>query len=898
LTLIVTKIFNNRLVSVKKCNGNTYLIGILLLVSAMLASHLTNAQGGVSGLVYDDNAEPMPFVTIYVQQTETGTATNLEGYFNLPLKPGLYNVIFQYLGYAAQEKILTIGTEFQELEIRLEPESLVLHTVEIKANREDPAYTVMRKAIAKSKFHVQQIDSYQAQVYTKGSGRLVDSPFFLRKTLAKEGIDSTFTFVSESIIDVSYKRPNTYTQQVVSIRTSGDDIDTSPNGYIMGSFYEPTIAEAISPLSPKAFGYYRFEYLGTFTDREYSVSKIRVTPRSKGDDVFEGIINIVEDYWSIYSLNLSTSKVGIKFSIMQIYNPINNVAWLPVSHRIDATGAFFGFKFEFGYLATVGNYKVELNPDLEIELSVIDEKVDKELAAKLDQITAKESASTLEKLSSNKEVTRKELRKLINDYEKQELKDSNEPKVLDNLTYSVDSLAANSDSAYWVAIRPVPLTASELTGYKKMDSIAVVQREKDDGDTLKSGKRKGFHIQDIVLGNSYRFKNKDYLRYYSPLASANFNTVEGYHFNVKFRFVKTWQKTRRYEFIPIARYSFSRGRLTGKSTVKYTYNRNTLKTGSVSITGGKFIKQINNEGPIHPLVNSITTLLLKSNYMKIFEAGFISILHEGKLADNLEYELAVTWSERTNLENTTNHTWIEQSKEYSSNDPINSEISDTSFPFHKSLVAEATFRYKPWVRYRIRYGRKREISSSSPTFTLNYRKGISSAIGDTDFDYLETGVNHNFKIGVRGRLGFDLTAGKFLNDNQLYFMDFKHFMGNETPFLLNNPIGGYRLLSYYNYSTANQFFSGITYYQFRKFLLTQSPLLRLTGVKEMIFLTYLATPYSNNYFELGYGIDNLLRVLRVEAAVAFQEGSYLGWGIKIGISTSIAIDGNEINFGF
>lgn len=882
----------------KKSSSYAFLVGILSFVFAILASHFTNAQGGVSGLVYDDNGQPMPFVTIYVQQTETGTATNLDGYFNLPLKPGLYNLIFQYLGYAAQEKILTIEAEFQQLEIHLEPESLILRTVEITANSEDPAYTVMRKAIAKSKFHLQQIDSYEAQVYTKGSGRLVDSPFFLRKTLAKEGIDSSFTFVTESIIDIGYKRPNTYTQRVISIRTSGDDIDTSPNGYIMGSFYEPTIAEAISPLSPKAFGYYRFEYLGIFTDREYSVSKIRVIPRSKGDDVFEGIINIVEDYWSIYSLNLSTSKVGIKFNIMQIYNPINNVAWLPISHKIGATGAFFGFKFEFDYLATVSNYIVELNPDLEIELSVIDEKVDKELAEKLDQITASKSASTLEKLSSNKEVTRKELRKLINDYEKQELKDSNEPKVLDNLTYTVDSLAANSDSAYWVAIRPVPLTANELIGYKKMDSIAIVQREKDEGDTLKSGKRKGFHIQDIVLGNSYRFKNKDYLRYYSPLRSVNFNTVEGYHFNVKFRFVKTWQKTRRYEFIPIARYSFSRGKLTGKATIKYIYNRNTLRRGSVSITSGKFIQQINSDGPIHPLVNSITTLLFKSNYLKIFEAGFISLVHEGKLADNLGYELTATWSERTNLSNTTNHTWIEQSKEYSSNGPINSEITDTSFPFHKSLVAEATVRYKPWLRYRIRYGRKREVSSSSPTFTINYRKGISNGIGDTDFDYLETGFSHNFKIGVRGRLGFDLTAGKFLNNNTLYFMDFKHFMGNETPFLLNNPVGSYRLLSYYNYSTADQFFSGISYYRFRKLLLTQLPLLRLTGVKELVFLSYLATPYSNNYFELGYGIDNLLRVLRIEVAVAFQEGNYLGWGLKIGIATSITTDGNEINFGF
>ena len=122
-------------------------------------------------------------------------------------------------------------------------------------------------------------------------------------------------------------------------------------------------------------------------------------------------------------------------------------------------------------------------------------------------------------------------------------------------------------------------------------------------------------------------------------------------------------------------------------------------------------------------------------------------------------------------------------------------------------------------------------------------------------------------------------------------------MGNESPFLLDNPVGSYRLLSYYNYSTSSEFFSGIAYYQFRKFLFTQLPILRMTGVKELIFLSYLATPFSNNYFELGYGIDNLFRIFRVEGAVAFQEGQYNGFGIKVGIATSITTDGNNISFG-
>ena len=874
------------------------LIAILYLF--ILLPILVQAQGksGIRGIITNEAGEPLEFATIYVKELESGTTSNIDGNYSINLKPGEYHLVYQFLGYTTLEKTVVVADSFVEHDIILKPESLLLQAVEINANREDPAYTVMRKAIAKSKFHTQQIDTFSAQVYIKGSGRIVDAPFFLRKAMAKEGIDSSFTFVSESISEISYRRPSTFSERVISVRTDGEDNNTSPNGYIMGSFYEPEIAEAISPLSPRAFAYYRFEYLGTFTDRGYAISKIRVMPRSKGDDVFSGIINIVEDYWSIYSLDLTTSKLGIQFGIKQIYNPINDVAWLPVSHQFAVRGTFFGFDFEYDYLATVSNYQISLNPDLVIELNVIDEKVEEDLAQALDNLPKEENKSAQEQLASGKDVTRKELRKLLKEYEKQELDELEEPLVMENYNYEVDSMAANPDSLFWINIRPVPLTAREELGYKKMDSIAVVERQEAEGDTIKTGKRKGFHIQDILFGNTYRFKDKSTLRYFSPLATLNFNTVEGYVFNLKFRYRKYFKDGKRLELEPTLRYGFSRGKLIGLGKAEYRYGSDMLRRGYFTVRGGKYTYQYNAANPIHPLVNTFMTLFLKENYMKLYESGFISLENRGKLADNLGYRAKLTWRERTNLQNNTSHTWIKQDKEYTANDPVNFELADTSFPFHQSLELFTSLSYSPWQKYRIRNGRKRAISASSPEFGLIYRKGISSGIGDTDFDYLELSFNHNFKIGARGRLGFDLSTGKFLNNRTLYFMDFRHFMGNETPLLLNNPVGGYRLLSYYNYSTQDEFFSGIAYYQFRKFLLTQLPMLRLTGVKEMVFLSYLATPTSENYFEVGYGIDNLFRILRLEAAASFQDYQYNGWGIKIGIATSLAVEDNNISFGF
>lgn len=110
-----------------------------------------------------------------------------------------------------------------------------------------------------------------------------------------------------------------------------------------------------------------------------------MTPRSRGDNVFEGVIYIVEDWWSIHSLDLKATKMGINFHINQLYTPIEDKAWLPVSQQFKVDGKVFGFEFEGQYLATMKDYSITLNPDLQLEMTVIDEKVEKEEAKKVEQ---------------------------------------------------------------------------------------------------------------------------------------------------------------------------------------------------------------------------------------------------------------------------------------------------------------------------------------------------------------------------------------------------------------------------------------------------------------------------------------------------------------------------------
>jgi hypothetical protein len=136
---------------------------------------------------------------------------------------------------------------------------------------------------------------------------------------------------------------------------------------------------------------------------------------------------------------------------------------------------------------------------------------------------------------------------------------------------------------------------------------------------------------------------------------------------------------------------------------------------------------------------------------------------------------------------------------------------------------------------------------------------------------IELGLKHEIKVGVRGTLTFDFSGGTFLNSKQMYFMDFKHFLGNKTPFSTTDPVGSFRQLDYYANSTADKYFAANVHYHFRKFMVTRVPIIRLTGIRENIFVNYLATPSSKNYAEFGYGIDGILRIFRLEASAAFQD---------------------------
>jgi hypothetical protein len=868
--------------------------GLLNILIFLLPAVSEAADGGIRGMVTGSDGTPLAYASIYVKQTGTGAATDQSGAYEIALPPGNYEIYFQYLGYETHSVLVEVGATFQQLNVRLKVQVVELQTVIVHGNKEDPAYAVMRRAIAKARYHTQQVDSFSAKVYIKGKGKLMDYPWIAKKMLEKEGITKDRLYIQESVSEIHYQRPSIFREKVIAIYTQGNNNNTAPNEYVFGSLYEPEIAETISPLSPKAFSYYRFEYLGIFKDQKYEINKIRVIPRSKGDNVFDGIINIVEDVWSIHSVDLKTTKLGIQIQIGQIYNPIpdegtkKSVAWLPVTQKFKVDGSVFGFSFTGQYLATIRDYKVYLNPTLKHEVAVLDQKT--EPATK--NIKA---AELKKKVESGQPVTTKELNQVTKIYEQEQKKSVSEPSVVSDRTFLVDKQARKKDSLYWAALRPAQLDPEELRGYVKADSFAVIEKKREEGDSLKESKSKGFQVYDVFLGDQYKFGKQTSFSIRTPY--AGFNTVEGLNLIYRLSFVKRWIKkdtlnpevppqVTRFEVMPVMRYAFERNVFNG-------FLRMDLrgKDYSIRLEGGKYIQQLNPENPIHHFVNTLTTLMLEQNYMKILEREFLDLSWRYKFSERFNIRSSVSWNNRHQLFNATNYTLIDRKGNgYSDNAPFNAEVFSTDFPTHQALLTSITLEASPWQQFRVRNG-KRYRMEGAPLFSITYKKGIHGLLGsDVNFDLLEGSIRHTVPFGLRGKLNYKVTAGKFLNSKQMYFPDFKHFPGNRTFLITGDQLTGFRLLDYYRYSTQEQYLALGAHYHFRKFLLTRIPKLRMLGIQENIFFNYLTTPAASNYYEAGFGLDGILRVFRIEAAIAGRNDYHSGLGFRIGISGNLSVN--------
>jgi len=850
----------------------------LTVLVVLIILSLKSYSQGIRGKIIGSNGEPLPYASIFITDRQSGTSANANGEYEVRLPKGTHKIRIQNIGYVSQEANVEVLDAWTVKDFSLKVQGYLLQEVQVdKGKKQDYAYAIIRNAIARSKFHRLQYKSYQMKVYVKGTGELLKAPFFVKGKLKKEGVKLNEAYTSESVSIVSFSQPDKVTEKVIAVRTTGENSGAgSPSMFISETFYQDKVANILSPLSRSAFQYYNFRYEGSFTEGKDIVNKIRVIPKSKGDNIFDGHIYIIEDEWAIHSVNLRTSLLGFPILVKQNFAEVAPRLWLPVHHQYEFAGNVLGFAGHYKYIASCSQFKVVLDEKLKAEAEVI-------ATSPIDRTGAE-----IQQEAKSQPLTRKQFRKMIDEYEKESLRQQRNPRVVAERTIETDSLAYKKDSTFWNEERSTPLTEKEIQGYRRDDSLAkaVIAKEGGkDSSATRSGKFTGLQL---ITGGSYKIDTLTRITIHPTFTQFYYNTVEGFNINLSAGLQKSFMNSeRKLSFTPALRYGLASERFYAK--VKMAYG---TRTNSIALDGGSFVSQFNPEDPIHPLVNSITSLIARRNFMKIYEKNYIRAAYSYKPSPFLSLTVGAEFARRSELFNNTDYSFFKrESREYTDNRPENIELANTGFETHNAVIADVTLRYRPGEAYRMYNGRKVPLLNRSPEFLLLYKKGISGlADSKVDFDQVELGMNHSFPAGLGSVLSFELRGGAFPNNKKTYLMDYKHFDANRTFLGSLKPAGSFRLLDYYNYSTDNTYFSGNLYYQLRKLLITRIPEVRLAGLKESLFVNYLKTKYSPHYYELGYSLDNVFRIFRVELAASFEGRHHQDKGIRVGIASMFQVN--------
>lgn len=818
-------------------NMNRSTVSILLL----LFSCQSLFAGKVSGVVTDSSGRPLPFASVFVQGMNKGTSTNAEGRYSLTLTAGTYTLNCQYVGYARQEKSITIAQQSDlTVDFRLHVQELTLGEV-VLGKGEDPAYEIIRQSILKRKYYLAQLDRYRCEVYTKGQMRLRGFPKKVmgQKVDFEDGDTSKrkMLYLSETVSVYTVDKPNKIKLEVISSKVSGQT-----GGYGLAapeflSFYENNVRVGdglnprgfISPVAENALNYYKYKWEGSYIEDGREINHIKVIPRRKFEPLFSGYIDIVEDEWRIHSVKLLLTRsaqmeILDTLRVEQLYRAHDKDRWFVSSQVIYPATKILGFDVYGSFVNVYSGFDPE---------PVIDKKT---------------FSSTVVKYTDS---------------------------------------ANKRDEAYWEKNRPVALLADEVRDYQKKDSLEQVRKSPRYKDSIDRKNNKITPVNLLLLGQTFSISKKRQTISLAPvLEMVNFHPAEGLVLNPSvtlFKRLDTIPMGRRsYSITPEFRYGFLNRHFNPMLSFRYNYGKKYNQ--SFCLSGGRKVFQFNPDLPVSDRDNTFNSLIYERNIRKTYEAAFIRGSYRSGLGSGFSIVTGFQYQDRKPLENRTDYTWRkDEQRMYSPNYP--NELVTANIVPHQSFIVLLGINWQPGTRYVEYPDRKVSLGSRYPNFSFQYTRGIKNILGsDADFSKWKLYVTDNLNLKLKGQFRYRVGMGGFLNNRSVELPDYQHFNGTITRFMPEYQ-RSFMLLPQYLFSNKDKFYAeSHLEYNLKGFLTNKLPLIRKLNL-------YLVTGangiYLNNhkyYYEVFAGFDNIFKQIRVDFVQSYQNGKPFQQGIRIGLS--------------
>lgn len=844
----------------------------------------------LTGKVTTTEGNAVPFATVYIHEAALGMVTNENGVFQTRLIPGTYTVETRFLGYENLIKTVEVPASGTFVQFKLAEKVQNLREVTISPSKENPAYEVMRHAIACAPYHLYQVTSYTSDNYLKGSAKIESVPTLMKMMIKDKKLKSMIgqLFVLESQNSITYKSPSYYIQRVLAYKSSIPK-EMEPKGggirVVTSNIYAAKYDDCVSPLSLQAFQYYKFSLSDIFSNGKYQINKIHVTPKIRNAALFSGDIYIVDKDWSVFSLDLSVTEMGSTVHYKVNYQEIQPGTFLPITYNMYTTIGTMGVKGFAQFYSSVKYKNILLNPaavKTETEHASVSSQVQKMTTKQkrtqetFEKLAVKEKLSTAEALKlaklSNKILEPDEI---LQQHRNMEIIDTSSVKL------QVDSLATGRDSIYWKSVRNVPLLADEALSFHRVDSLPPSKSIKTTGNSIEinlgdpsSKKNRWLTGGKIALGDSATLSYNGLLR--GVLKEYNF--ADGVWLGQKLSLNLKTSKHSSLSITPWAYYATARKQVNWNTEVKYNYLP--MSNGQFSLNVGSSSADIQGDNGTSRVLNSLSSLLTGDNVIRFFQSKAVKFENHIDLANGLIFTIGAGYESRRLLNNNTTFHMFGNTPY--ANVPDAEYIA--AFPENTATTAWTKIAYTPFCRYRLINGGKMYAGSDYPTFTGAFYTAfrLSGKTEQAKYSLLKSGVEQQIKIDEWGFLKYYASFGTYLNSNHLYAPDYFYFKTNPLFVTFNALDNSFALLPNYSASFGNWDELHVKW-QSDYLLLKRIGFMQRYIFNEALHLNIL---YENGsippYTEVGYSIG-LGNLIRAGVFCSFNGVDFRRTGIRVSI---------------
>lgn len=842
-----------------------FMLGCVMITTSLQAQQL-------KGFIVNKKGEPIPNSTVYIREIAKGIAADNLGEFQTALAPGSYTCEFRSLGYESTWKNITMGKENQTIRVELRETSYMLKEVVVYAtkNNEDPAYRIMRKAIAHAPYYRYQIKEYTSEAYIKGSLTIDKIPRLLKRAMKVNDFDFDINsligkpLVMESKSNIRFTSPETYQQDVIALKSSiPEEFNVDKGLSIMTStIYNERLNGMISPLSPGAFRFYGFKLENVDYQPDHIINKIKVMPKKKNPDLFSGYIYILEDTWNVYIADLVASELGTTLHYRINYHQVQPSVYLPTTYDMSISINTMGVKGSGKYYASMKYNSVQ-----------VDDKQQK-ISDELDKLAQKEDLSTKEAYKMSKLMSQ-----MVEPEEVKKQRESLEIKDIERVEMKVDTLAWKKDSTFWISVRELPLREDELRSYQTKDSLSgndsMAETDRDrNGVVLSIDENPKTVFGKITRGGVWKIKPELSLRYGGLLGGLKeYNFTDGFWLGQTLSLNWNINKNRNLSVSPSLYYATARKELLWHVSTSLNYAPMSL--GRFYLSAGHISRDINGENGESRLMNTLATVALGQNFIRFYDSRYVKGVHSIDIANGLHFYTGMEIDKRSALYNRTSFNFID--KDVPENIPSDAAL----YPDHTAAKISLGLSYTPRYRYRVREGKKWYASSKYPTFSVAYKKGVDLFADNPAplYDRISGAVSQNIKVFPFEEIDYLFSGGTFLSSDRLYMNDLKYFRNNQMLFTASDFNRSFNLLEPYT-ASGEWWVEGHLNYQSMYLFLKNLPFLQRFAFDEAIHLHGLSTENRKLYLEGGYSIG-FLGLGRIGIFTGFTDKKFDRFGVRV-----------------